>query len=219
MQADTLIRWGTRHRVPRNDLRVINPSQALRISADKLATYAVLREAGIPVPAYTTDVPEADRWANTGLVFARKSQGQNGTDISMHQSGQQPNWETDFYCKVVPVRREYRVHVVNGDVIRVQGRYLDHPELAGDGLVRSHRNGWCFRAPRQRIHRHRREIAVSAIAAAGLEFGAVDLAVTGDGDGWSEGDTVVFEINAAPGCSPLTLSKYARAFHNAGWIT
>lgn len=215
-EADILIRWG-------NGLqsstfaraRIINAASALAVSGNKMRALAALGNAGLPTPEWTTDEEVARGWLREGVtVFGRDSRGQGGRDILICDSQGGLVEGCDFYSKLVPdITREYRIHVVSGDVIRTQGRYLDHPGLAGDGLIRSHANGWRFRAPRQHLHGSRHLLAIEAVAACGLDFGAVDLAVTG------EGDAVIFEVNAAPGCSPLTLSAYASAFRSKGWVT
>lgn len=214
-EGTTLIRWGTTTVLPGEREKTVNGASAISVSANKIRTFRALEEAGLPVPEWTRDHEVAGTWLREGsVVFSREPYGQGGRDIIVHHPNNGSHVSpASFYSRAVDVAREYRLHVVSGDVIRTQGRYLDHPEDSGDGLVRSHANGWRFRAPSLRLHGGRNLLAIEAVAAVGLDFGAVDLAVLDDGG------AVIFEVNAAPGCSPLTLSTYAGSFYNHGWVT
>jgi hypothetical protein len=96
--------------------------------------------------------------------------------------------------------------VVNDEVIRVQGKFLDNPKQA-QAHIRNYATGYRFRAPRRRLKPERLTMAVEAVKSLGLDFGAVDLLVADDGLGY------VLEVNTAPSCSPITLGAYAVAFH------
>lgn len=127
----------------------------------------------------------------------------------MFQPGE-PLEGCDFYTAYVPNRREYRIHVFQGEVIRVQGKYLDYPEQHTNEYIKNYGQGFRFRAPDRELNADRLEAARRAVDALGLDFGAVDLLVGVDRLCY------VLEVNTAPACSPLTAQAYVRKF--AEWL-
>lgn len=112
----------------------------------------------------------------------------------------------EFYSLYVPNTREYRIHVFRDRILRVQGKYLDFPEQHNNPYVQNYDQGFRFRAPNRELRQSRLDLAIAAVRALGLDFGAVDMLIGEDGKGY------VLEVNSAPACSPLTLTAYADAF-------
>jgi hypothetical protein len=199
--TDVLIRWGSRVGPDGAHQRRINNVSAIAAASDKLGSLSKLREAGVRVPDFSTDPTELEF-----PFLGRKRSHARGTDVVLClQAGDYKRRPRDYYVQYVPTLREFRVHVVGDEVIRVQGKFLDHPELAVP-WIRNHAHGYRFRAPRRRLNRGRLEQAVLAVKALGLDFGAVDLLIGDDGQ------TYVLEVNTAPSCSPLTGGAYIAAF-------
>lgn len=114
--------------------------------------------------------------------------------------------------------KEYRVHVIDGRVVKVQEKC--QPAMfpnTGHGevdVIRTHRNGWVFQIPElpKRDRGPIKNEARNAVAALGLDIGAVDVGVM------RNGQPMVFEVNTAPGLwvegtENRTFDKYVR------WIT
>jgi D-alanine-D-alanine ligase-like ATP-grasp enzyme len=93
----------------------------------------------------------------------------------------------------VEAAREYRVHVFKGKSIRISEK-----DFTEDGE-------YVTRKPQHEI-RHVRNAAKEAVAALGLDFGAVDILATDD-QCW------VLEVNAAPGVGGTMPQLYADTFH------
>lgn len=200
------IRWGSR--VSGNQdpfMRVLNPAAAIERASHKLESLELLKEAGIKVPDFDTD-PEALVERAGFPILGRRFQHARATDVVLCL--QRRDWvrrPRDYYVAYVPTNREYRLHVAGGEVIRVQGKYLDVPS---DYIpwVRNFASGHRFRAPRRRLHNERLNDAVRAVETLGLDFGAVDLIVADNGAHY------VLEVNTSPSCSPRTGAAYVSAF-------
>ena len=200
---DVLIRWGSRVAMPQAQIE-INPVGAISRASDKVRALEIMRNEGLNVVPFFTDY-ETLR-ANYGprcTVLGRSRTGYGGKDIVVYHSGQRPTRHHDFYSVWIDTPREYRVHVVGEKVVRVQGKYLDYPDKAGDGFIRNYAHGYRFRAPKNELHYRRRNDAIAAVKALGLHFGAVDMLVIGNADHY------ILEVNTAPACSPLTARCYA----------
>lgn len=201
--TDRLIRWGSREAAALDAGcgQVLNTALAIRQAADKLGSLELLRDAGVRVPRFDTDPTQLDY-----PFLGRKRSHVRGTDIVLClQRKDYLRKPRDYYVEYVPTVREYRLHVVGDEVIRVQGKYLDIPEDVVPH-IRNHAHGYRFRAPSKRLRSQRLEQAVLAVRSLGLDFGAVDMLIGEDGESY------VLEVNTAPSCSPRTGAAYVNAF-------
>lgn len=120
-----------------------------------------------------------------------------------------------LYVKYIKKQEEYRVHVgMRGgitSIIAVQrkARRADTPDEAVNWQVRNHNNGFVFvrggvNPPNSVI-----SSAQLALAAANLDFGAVDVI-------WNarQERAYVLEINTAPGLEGQTITDYAAFFRS-----
>lgn len=211
---NVLVRWGSRKEMPRAS-RVLNTALAIKMASDKVLAIEAMSRDGIPtVPCFTT-WPEALAAASDGIILGRTRSGMQGAGIVVYDPSEVhdgkyargPIRPHEWYTIYHEPTREVRLHVVGGEVVRIQGKYLDFPELAGENpFVRNYKTGYRYRTPRRNLHSRRREIAIEAVRALGLDFGAVDMLLFG-----GEADPMVLEINTAPACSPLTAESYAEA--------
>jgi glutathione synthase/RimK-type ligase-like ATP-grasp enzyme len=199
---DLLIRWGSRKPMPFANIE-LNNANAIHRASDKLETYNYLYQAEIPVIFMTPDYEQAWYHCQTDFVFGRSRYGHGGKDIVVYRRGEKPVQEHDFYSPYYECRNEVRIHVVRDKVVRVQRKYLDHPEKDHLGLIKNYKHGYRFRAPGYQLRPARRNDAIRAVKELGLDFGAVDMLV------WGDRGHMILEVNTAPGCSPLTLRCYA----------
>lgn len=110
-----------------------------------------------------------------------------------------------------PNLREYRVHVVGDKCIKISEKVLgvEGPNNCVGGVpIRSCDRGWVYRVPETRRRRELRAAAKQAVAALGLDLGAVDVLQ----DHVSK-QTWVLEVNAAPGMDDesTTMRRYIQA--------
>lgn len=174
-------------------------------------------ELQVPLCDWTVSRDEAQAWRTEGssVVYARTVlQGHSGEGIVVvtGTDGALPNAPL-FTKGITGSRREYRIHVFNGEVILVQKKqrrngYLENPDYSDE--VRNLNGGWVFGVstanPSSAVHR----AAVNAVRAIGLDFGAVDIIATGRQG--NESDVYVLEINTAPGQEgDTTTQRYVAA--------
>jgi glutathione synthase/RimK-type ligase-like ATP-grasp enzyme len=199
-----MIRWGSaiEHRAE----TLLNPREAILRSSNKLVALRKMKEAGVRVPDVLL-VPNYLAERPNGVWLGRKCHGMQGRDIQVFTPERPGELRgIDFFSRYIPNRREYRLHVFRDKVIRVQGKYLDHPEQHTNQYIKNHEQGFRFRAPRNQLRPERTEMAIKAVQAVGLDFGAVDVLIGEDGL------TYVLEVNSAPACSPRTAACYVAEF-------
>ena len=198
------VRWGGAEWPEYEDARTINKSAAIRLASSKLSSFRRMAEAGVPVPRFTASRNEAGAWGNDVVVFGRTSQGFQGRGIRVYEPGAHIG-QHELFTEYIPNEREYRLHVCGGVVISVQRKYLERPGLNGQGYIKNHDHGYVFKTPEKDLNTSRKEAAVAAVEALGLDFGAVDMVVGEDNKEY------VLEVNTAPALSPLRIRAYADA--------
>lgn len=204
-EADTIIRWGSTA-VSGAD-REINSREAIILASDKPEARRVLREAGLSVPVESeTEFP----------VIARARRHRAGSGLWVCNS------EADitdakrngavYFSRFYPKTREIRVHVAGGKTLLVSEKEGGNREeivwnhsKTNFQLKHLHRHVWRENPMLMNAVRE----AKKAIAALGLDFGAVDIMLAPT-DG--QAPHVITEINTAPALSPLALSKYVTYF-------
>lgn len=210
---DVVINWGS-STLPANvhNATIINSPGCVSNAADKIEAFNILSESGVNVPEYTTSIADAKQWAADGSVVVCRTltRANSGRGIVIAEDAAQLV-QAPLYTKYFRRKHEYRVHVVNGEIIDVQRkmRKRDVPDDQVNWQIRSHNNGFVFGREGVEAPECVKDLAVKAVAALGLHFGAVDI-------GYSEKNmtAVVFEVNTAPGLEGQTLDNYKKAFSN-----
>jgi len=171
------------------------PDGALRWGrggGNKFKELATLAAAGVPVPAHSL-TKKAD-W------LARRFHHREANDLLAGLT------HGDYYVEYVETRHEHRIHVFNGESIRVAMKVprIDNPHPK----FRSWQAGWRFGVNPEytrMLPPKARDYAVQAVKALGYEFGAVDIATT------NAGKAIVWEVNSGPGIEGSTVDCYAKA--------
>lgn len=212
--------------------RVINTNLAVSRSIDKLASFNCFARDGIRHVPYTTDRQIAIRWLGDGhkVVCRGTTTGRGGEGISLIapdalnlpvQSDLRALWGwvasfldgsqrsnlaalqgSRLFTKFIPYTREYRVHVVGGQVINVRRKIIDEGTLARQELALLHTIGDFYS-----VSIYPDDVATQAIAATravGLDFAGVDVL-------WDGRRAWVLETNTAPGIGGITVQRYADA--------
>jgi len=200
------IRWGSSMNIP-NDTCTLNSARAIKIAADGIKSLDVLREAGVPVPN-TYVVSSAEEIPSDVRLFARlkyHAAGQDIIDCPTHTDSLRAYhmFDRNFFSEFVHTDREIRLHVLGGKVVK--GFRKVETDDVTNSIVRSSKNGWGYKVINfETFYPMAIPIALKAVEALGLTFGAVDMACTEDKETW-----VVWEVNTAPSLNTFTLGLYA----------
>ena len=193
----------------------LNCPEACAKAGNKLSAFREFQRAGLAIPAFTTDRSEAERWiADEATVVCRTIlNGHSGRGIVLSNE-EHPLVQAPLYVKYKKKRKEFRVHVFQGQVIDVAEKRRRRREVRPptfDGYIRNLANGWVFcRDAVVRPH-DLDTLSTTACRALGLDFGAVDII-------WNERENKCYllEVNTAPGLTGTTLANYANAIYD--WI-
>lgn len=194
--------------------RIINPVEAVRTAGNKLSTFRKLSAAGVSVPPWNASRDWAIGELEKGLtVVARKVlNGHSGVGIEIMEKGLD-FVEAPLYTVYIPKDKEYRLHVVRGEVVDVQRKVKDPNRDVKDWKVRSHDNGFIFvrnndegKSYREIVEPTVRDNAIKAVQALGLDFGACDVIYNN-----KRKAAYVLEVNCAPGLEGETVNTYAKA--------
>lgn len=188
---------------------LVNKWEGVRVAGCKLASLEAMEAAGVSVP-----LSGGLEWAHNivargGAVYARHElRGHGGEGIQvvrdindLHQN------EAALFTQRVETEKEYRIHVINGEVVFQQEKRRDRERNRAGEInydVRNHEGGWRYCIQDVNITDAVLEEAVLAVAALGLDFGAVDLVVAND-------IPYILEVNTAPGLCEQTAGIYAEA--------
>jgi hypothetical protein len=108
----------------------------------------------------------------------------------------------DYYIEFVPIKKERRYHVFKGNVIAATYKYGGERDGKGK-YCRNHSTGWKFSSCK--MEPKIAGLAIKAVEAVGLDFGAVDIIIGEDDKAY------VLEVNTAPGLIEKRAKDYAEA--------
>lgn len=160
----------------------------------KIAAFQCFEQCGIPHPYVFENANAAQQ---SGDAFLGRRDGlSGGRGIIIYEAGAMPA-QHDFYTRIINTRREFRFHVFQGDIIAIQKKLLSN----ATSIIHNHDNGVIFQHYEQerfnigeRTTAAIKEMAVAAVEAVGVHFGAVDIIQE-----WGTNKLFVLEVNTAPG--------------------
>lgn len=220
-ERDTIINWGSSNRMAEFGA-VLNSPISVAIASDKLRFFNHIAQTDAhlqpQIPEFWTN-REAIPDAAFPIVCRTVLNGHSGRGIVI-ANNRGELVPAPLYVKYMKKRDEYRIHVgrrlvgnihgedVHGNgIIAIQRKAIPNGTEPIDTRVRNHHNGYVFvrnnvEPPQQVV-----EQASLAIAALGLDFGAVDII-------WNNHYQLatVLEVNTAPGLEGQTITDYANYF-------
>lgn len=211
---EVIINWGnspTSHRFFNQPID-LNKHSAIAIACNKLKTFKKLEEVGFThLPVWSDDrYTIYNLWEghpNKNIYCRTKLTGHSGSGIVI-ASNSYELVDAPLYTIETKHKYEFRVHVFKGEVIDVQQKKKRSGVIA-NSAIRNHSNGYVYARSDITVPDIILEASTKAIAALGLDFGAVDI-------GYRERDNkaFVFEVNTAPGLVGSTIDIYKKAFTN-----
>lgn len=215
-----VINWGASSRIfnDPNLLRnnILNVPTAIDIASDKARTFQTFLENNVNHPPFTSSRQRAIEWCEDGdMVFARTQlRASSGRGIHIMDPDHPDTWEVQapLYVKYINKRHEYRIHVMNGQVIDTQRKGLREEYRGQEDVnwkVRNLANGFVFvRNDGHVVPQEALDVGIAAVAAIpGLLFGAVDVVYNEQ-----QRRAYAIEVNSAPGIQNTTLENYVNAF-------
>lgn len=208
-----LINWGNPQTFPnRRNKRILNPPANIVVASNKRATLIALQAAGVRVPQFATTREQWEALPRRRNIWVARTilNGSGGDGIVIVRENDPFPQETRLVTMYIKKLREYRLHVMNGFVICVQQKRKESEaeQTADQKLIRNRSNGWVFtRNDIDPLPQDALTQAVNAVAALGLDFGAVDLVIGRDDE-----LAYVLEVNTAPGLEGTTVQDYANGF-------
>jgi len=192
-------------------VRWLNHPSSVAVAHNKVSTFQRLSFNGVPIPD-TGGLEDARKWQKEGSIIVARSTatGHSGAGITIVEPGQEiPN--TLFYTRYIPKKREFRVHVFQDEVILVsEKRKRKDYDGEQNNRVRSHQGGWVYCYTGINEPEGLRELAIHAVLAVGLHFGAVDIIYNE-----RRNQCYVLEVNTAPGLEGSTVGAYAQSITGA----
>lgn len=207
----TVINWGCGNgNYPKqfDGANFINLPDSVSTASNKHLCLIKLEEGGVPIVPWTTKktvaIAEAD---GGGVVYCRtKLQGHSGDGIVVAHKPEEVV-DAPLYTTRLGAKWEFRAHVVFGKVVDVR-RKAKVEGHEGNKYVKNHANGYVFKKFDIQVPDDVNKVAIDAVKAVGLDFGAVDILYYKD-------KAYVLEINTACGIEGSTVDSYAEAFEEA----
>jgi hypothetical protein len=206
---DVLVNWGTTKGKDNNTMafkKVLNNCAAVGIASNKIYTFTALAGEDIDTVPWTQNKAVALEWQAKGntIVVRNVLTGHSGDGIVIvEENDELPT--APLYTKYIFKTKEFRVHATQTEVIDTQRKVRDPDQEPLSWKVRSHANGFIFQRNNIQPSEARDKLAISAVAALGLDFGAVDIVED------KKGNLYVLEVNTAPGLEGQTVEAYANA--------
>jgi glutathione synthase/RimK-type ligase-like ATP-grasp enzyme len=211
--SHAIINWGSSdipnwHRDERSKLW-INHATVVDRATDKVQCLQLLKDAGVPVPEFTTNRYTAEEWTRRGMIvycrtLTRASAGR-GIILASFPSEIR---NAPLYTKKLPIKGEYRVHVCNGKVIDYQKKRKREEAIENGDINENIRNlssGYVYCRNNLTRIEDNEKLAVMATNTLNLHFGAVDIIRD------INHKSYVLEVNTAPGLEGITLINYTNA--------
>lgn len=201
-----VINWGSSTGVLRfHNINYINNPSRVKEFSNKLESFKLLDGFCRTVP-WTVSQSVAQEWNKKSSVVVRNIlTGHSGNGILVvPPNGSIP--VAPLYTRYIPKDSEFRVHIVNGEIIDVQRKIRDPDREPTDWKIRNHANGFIFIREGFTVPEDVTRQVKTCFTATGLDFGAIDVI-------WSEKkqEAYIVEANSAPGIQNTTVLKYKEA--------
>lgn len=218
------IRWGSTE-YPNITAPTLNSLDGVALASNKLKALHALKSAEVSVPWFTDKRGEAVAFFhNRGVakLVGRTTYHQGGSNFNIcDREGDVVRDNTSsHWLELIPIAKEYRVHVFQGEVIGVSRKTDEGVESRiTNRYTRNHHNGWRFiRCDLNAVPERLKALGVEAVTTLGLDFGAVDVILSDGSESTANSPGsrkyYVLEVNSAPSIEvgSTIMSEYLRRF-------
>lgn len=189
------------------------------ITKTKLQQYQAFKEHNLPHPEWTLSLEEAQNWIHNDdcTVVGRSllnSYGGKGITLFDKDNPIPPNHSCKVFTKYKKKKHEYRIHVFQDAIIDFAQKKKSKTANNNNNVntkIRNFKNGWVYCRENVALLPSFVPLAISAIEALNLKWGAVDIIYNEH-----ENQAYVLEVNTAPGLMGSTVESYSEAFKH--WI-
>lgn len=205
--GDVIINWGNSSHFYnyKEGSHIINIPTSVYFASNKLQTFKLLEEFGIAIPRYTINSEEAMEYKR---VFVRQTlTGHSGAGIIVVYTEDVDRLPpAPLYVEAIVKKNEYRAIVVDGVVVDLKQKRLSTDASEDRSrYIRNLSNGWIFARDNVEYVEGLNEIAIYAVDALGLDFGAVDIITD------RNNKLYVLEVNTAFGLEGQTIELVGEA--------
>lgn len=206
--SHVILNWGN-STVPdwdNSSVAWINHPFSVHRASNKKVSHRELKDNDVNTLPTTENIYVAQMWKDQGYTIIERHllQGHSGQGIVVVNPDEELN-NVSLYSKYIGERREYRVHVYDGEIIYVQQKKRRNGarELPTySDVIRNHGTGWVYCADDMTpLPDEAGELSIKAVSALNLTFGAVDIATR-------QGESYVIEVNTAPGLEGRSTDIY-----------
>jgi hypothetical protein len=206
-RSDLIVYYGGTDSLDNADGITLNTFRA--IAQNKLHTLRALTARQLSCVEWTTD-PELTRtWEQVVCRHTLTGHSGQGIEVINRQEQDIILPRVPLYTKYTKRKFECRIHVFNGTVIDAQIKRKVAGAEEVNTLIRNHHTGWVYCRDNYEASEECKALAIAAVDAVGLDFGAVDI-IYND----YHKQYYVLEVNTAPGLEGTTLTNYVKAITN-----
>jgi glutathione synthase/RimK-type ligase-like ATP-grasp enzyme len=200
---DILIRYGVDSYSSKDVLfhKVVNRAESIKKSKDKLFSSLLFKQYNIPIPEIFIDISDLKK--KSFPVLRRLKFHSRGSDISFIRS-KKDIVPGDYYSKFIKSDLEYRIHVFDNEVIRIQKKIPK--KGTKKQFVHNFENGYLLVDNFEHnipLETNLIPLSIRCVQLLGLDFGAVDILISKDYKPY------VLEVNSAP-----RLNRYGRELYS-----
>ena len=198
-----VVRWGNSDGIGYTPQLVINKQIPLQRAINKDLATNLFHTNGIRCPERTEDAPCVGR-------SIHHTQGQNFWLCWENEQVRSAKEEgAEYFIRYIPIKQEYRVHIIGGRASYVQKKYA-HTRVSTSFMgIQGFRNEWHKR--KLAITEVSRDIitqSINAVACLSLDFGGVDIVVS-----LNDNLSYVLEVNTGPSLpNEITMEPYLEYF-------
>jgi hypothetical protein len=192
-----VIRWGTGAGLGYIPEIVVNKKAAVRKAVNKLGSIKLFNDNGIRTAPFSTTTPCVGR-------SIEHTQGQNfwlcWAPDQVHTAKMEG---AEYFIDYIPIKQEYRIHVMDGEVVFTQRKYPKDRVSSAFMGIQGFSNGWHKHAFDGEVSEDIIKTAKNAVAALGLDFGGVDILI-------SQTDNLAYvaEVNTGPALPTEEVRKF-----------